>query len=63
MNGTYFKNGLRKNIETGILLGLVCAVALSFAHFNAACDDLRASVLRLHILANSDSDIFLDKLL
>ena len=57
MGSTYLKKGLRKNIETGVLIGLVCAITLSFAHFNAACDDLRSSVLRLHILANSDSDI------
>lgn len=47
---------IRKNIEAGVLIGLICAVVLSFARFNAACDDLRSGVLRLHILANSDSE-------
>ncbi|MCQ2440931.1 MAG: stage II sporulation protein R [Clostridia bacterium] len=47
---------LKKNIELGIIFGLICAVLLSFSRFNAECDDLRANVLRLHIIANSDTD-------
>lgn len=50
------KKILRKNIELGVLFGLICAVMLSFARFDARCDELRSGVLRLHILANSDSD-------
>ena len=50
------KKNLRKNIERGVLLGLVCAVMLSFARFDARLDELRGGVLRLHILANSDSE-------
>lgn len=46
----------RKNIEAGILFGLICAVFLSFAQFEARCDELRQGVLRLHIIANSDSE-------
>lgn len=49
------KNNIRKNIERGVLVGLICAVILSFARFDARCDELRESVLRLHILANSDT--------
>lgn len=49
------KRQIRKNIEKGVLFGLVCAVMLSFARFDTRCDELRTSVLRLHILANSDS--------
>ena len=45
----------RKPAELAVLFGLLCAITLSFAHFNAACDDLRGNVLRLHIIANSDS--------
>lgn len=45
----------RKNIELALLFGLICAMALSMARFDAACDDLRGGVLRLHIRANSDS--------
>ncbi len=50
------KKPIRKNIEFGILFGLVCAVLLSFARFETRCDELRQGVLRLHIVANSDSD-------
>ena len=49
------KSKVRKNIEQGILIGLICTVCLSMAHFDAACTDLKNSVLRLHIRANSDS--------
>ena len=39
-----------------MLFGLLCAIFASMAHFEAACDDLRQNVLRLHIIANSDSE-------
>ena len=45
----------RKNIEIGVLFGLICAIVLSFSHFEARCDQLRRNVLRLHIIANSDT--------
>ena len=45
----------RKNIELGVLFGLICAIVLSFSHFEARCDQLRQNVLRLHIIANSDT--------
>ena len=50
------KTNTRKNIELGVLFGLICAIALSFARFDANCDELRNNVLRLHVIANSDSD-------
>lgn len=46
----------RKAAEVSVFFGLLCAVFMSAAHFEAACDDLRANVLRLHIIANSDSE-------
>ncbi len=49
-------NNIRKNIELGILFGLICAIALSFARFEVRCNELREGVLRFHIIANSDSD-------
>ena len=49
------KNSLRKNIEIAVCLALVCSIFLSFARFDAACEDLRKNVFRLHIKANSDS--------
>lgn len=50
------KKGIsRRAADLSVLFGLVCAVFVSAAHFDAACDDLRNNVLRLHIIANSDS--------
>lgn len=48
------KTNTRKNIEIGVLFGLICAIALSFSRFEVRCDELRQNVLRLHIIANSD---------
>ena len=48
------KTNLRKNIELGVLFGLICAIVLSFSRFEVRCDELRQNVLRLHIIANSD---------
>lgn len=50
------KKTVVKNIELGVLFGLVCAIILSFARFEARCDELRQGVLRLHIIANSNSE-------
>ncbi len=47
---------IRNDIEKAILFGLIFAIFISFARFDTYCDDLRQNVLRLHILANSDSD-------
>lgn len=49
------KKTVRKNIELGFLFGLICAVVLSFSRFEVRCDELRQNVLRLHIIANSNS--------
>lgn len=49
------KNIINKRIHYGILIGLIAAVFLSFTDFDAKCENLKESVLRLHILANSDS--------
>lgn len=46
----------KQNIRIGILFGLIAAILFSMADFDAACDDLRSNVLRLHIIANSDSE-------
>ncbi len=47
---------MKKRIHFSLCFGLICAVLLSMSHFSAACDDLRQNVLRLHIIANSNSD-------
>ena len=39
-----------------LALGLGAAVLLSFCRFNALCGEIRSSVVRLHVLANSDSE-------
>lgn len=36
--------------------GLAAAVMLSFGHFEAVCGEIRGEVVRLHVLANSDSE-------
>ena len=39
-----------------ILMGLCGCLVLSFCGFQAVCEDISERVLRLHILANSDSE-------
>ncbi len=48
---------MSKRIKLSLCFGLVCAILLSMTNFNALCDDLRQNVLRLHIIANSDSTL------
>ena len=45
-----------KKWELCLLFGLVVTILLSNISFAAECKTIRKSVLRLHILANSDSD-------
>ena len=47
---------MKKRIKLSLLFGLVSAILLSMANFNVLCDDLRGNILRLHIVANSDSE-------
>ncbi len=49
------KNNVRRNVELGVVFGLICAIMLSFARFEVRCNELRNGVFRLHIIANSDS--------
>ncbi len=51
------RKNLKKNLNLGVLFGLICAITLSFAKFDASCTELRHNVLRLHIIANSDSKV------
>lgn len=46
---------MKMRIRLSLLFGLLCAMLLSMTSFEAVCDDLRENVLRLHIIANSDS--------
>ena len=47
---------MKKRIKLSLLFGLICAMLLSMTQFSALCEDLRQNVLRLHIIANSDSE-------
>ncbi|MGN0114561.1 MAG: stage II sporulation protein R [Acutalibacteraceae bacterium] len=42
--------------EKALALGLIVTIALSCISFSAECENIREDVLRLHILANSDSE-------
>lgn len=46
---------MSKRIKLSLCFGLICAVLISITNFNALCDDLRQNILRLHIIANSNS--------
>ena len=45
-----------KRLEISVALGLVISVIVSIAGFGAECKNIREDVVRLHILANSDSE-------
>lgn len=45
-----------RTAEKAICLGLILAVLISFTGFATQCEDIPDRVLRLHILANSDSE-------
>ena len=44
-----------RRAECAVALGLVLALLCSYASFFSACSRLRQDVVRLHVLANSDS--------
>lgn len=46
---------MKKRIKISLACGLICAILLSMTQFSVLCEDLRQNVLRLHIVANSDS--------
>jgi len=46
-----------KTAEKAVLFGLIFSILLSFAKFDASCEELRQNVLRLHILANSNLSV------
>lgn len=45
-----------KRLELSILLAFLFCITVSFISFGNECDTIRSSVLRMHILANSDSE-------
>lgn len=46
---------IRKDINIAIACGLVFAVLFSLSKFDASCEQLRENILRLHIIANSNT--------
>lgn len=46
----------KKRFEISVILSLIFTMLLSFTSFTAHCNEIENGVLRLHILANSDSD-------
>lgn len=46
----------RQMIEISVAIGLVLSMLFSVIGFGAQCNEIRDNVIRLHILANSDSD-------
>ncbi len=44
-----------KRLRAALIIGLVVCMCTSVVKFEASCMDIRDNVLRLHILANSDS--------
>jgi len=46
---------IKKRFEISIALALVFTLLLSFTKFDARCEEIKSGVVRLHILANSDS--------
>ena len=45
-----------KHLSLCLAIGFIFSVAVSLCGFSAACNEIRQNVLRLHILANSDSE-------
>lgn len=47
--------GVRSRLQTALLIGLIISLCAAFLGFSDECESIRENVLRLHILANSDS--------
>ena len=45
-----------KIFELSLLVGFIVAVVFSITGFASTCEEIRGDVLRLHVLANSDSE-------
>lgn len=51
----FSKDFLKRDLITAILAALLFSMIFSLAGFEAKCNDLKQNILRLHIIANSDS--------
>lgn len=45
-----------KLLEISLLVGLIVSVVVSVTDFSKKCDSLRGKLMRMHVIANSDSD-------
>ncbi len=50
------KKETRRKLELSLFCGLLIAVLLSITSFGASCGNIRKEVLRMHVIANSDSE-------
>lgn len=44
-----------KRLEISILVGLIITISFSILTFAADCDEIRSNMLRMHVIANSDT--------
>ncbi len=56
LKNLFKKEFFKKDIASAACLALVFCIVLTLAGFDSKCEQLRDKVLRLHILANSDSE-------
>ena len=49
---------LKKRLELSVICGLIFSLLLSLSSFEANCNNVKNNVLRLHILANSNSSLY-----
>ncbi len=47
---------LSRKIESAVIIGLVLSLVFNIAGFASDCEDIRENVLRLHVIAASDSE-------
>ncbi len=51
-----FTKESRRKVELSVLCGFLITALLSVTSFGAACGEVRKDVLRMHVIANSDSE-------
>lgn len=56
LKGIFRKEFFKRDIATAALGALIFSMIFSLAGFEAKCNELRNNILRLHIIANSDSE-------
>lgn len=46
----------KRNITTGIIISIVFLILFNISSFAIGCNEIRSDVIRLHVIANSDSE-------